>query len=224
MKQIISTGLAFTMACLLFISCQKSGISLETKTTFLSSAANRVAFANSLTAHFSQNTDALSRTSGVNSNGAHFIAPFFSSEGTGIFDFDFSTFTLRVAYFTAELNGSDFYRENPDGTVSVHINSNTALAEYAANAFDPNALYLYGTKAHFSANYTGPVVEDAFYDDEGNLIFSYKYIDYYTNPGKAVSFEGNGKVGVNGVAPLNDLSLKIVLTPGEQNQIDFTLK
>src|SRR5258705_1746813 len=223
MKKIISVSLAFSMACFLFISCQKSAIEPVKKTSFLSSAENRVAFANSLKTHFPQNTDAFSRTSGANANGAHFIAPFVSQDGAGIFDFDFANFSLKVTYFTADLTSSDFYRTNPDGTVSVHVNSNTALAEYAANAFDPGALYLYGTKAHYSASYTGPLVEDSYYDWDGNLI-TYKYIAYWDNPGRVANFEGNGKVGENGVAPLKDLSMKVVLTPGGQSQVGFPLK
>ena len=223
MKKIISASLAFSMVCFLFSSCKKTEIDAIQKTSFLSSANNRVAFANSLKTHFPINPDALNRSSSSNANGTHFIAPFVSSEGNGIFDFDFSTFTLRVAYFTAELNGSDYYRENPDGTVSVHVNSNRALAEYAANAFDPTALYLFGTNAHFSASYTGPVVEDSYYDWDGNLV-TYKYIAYWDNPGRVANFEGNGKVGVNGVAPFKDLSMKVLLTPDGQSQTGFTLK
>jgi hypothetical protein len=64
--------------------------------------------------------------------------------------------------FTAELSGSDFYRVNNDGTVSVHVNSNTARADYISGLFTPNEVFLTGTKAHFDVNYSGAVIESEF--------------------------------------------------------------
>jgi hypothetical protein len=216
MKKIITTSLAFLMVCFLFISCQKSGIEQEksiepaTKTTFLSSPENRAAIANALKTYFGKNNSA----SRVSSNGAKFIVPFFTGESQGVARFDFSTFSLELASFSADYSGSDFYRINPDGTISVHVNSNNALAEYYADLFDPTALYLYGNLGHIEVTYTGEVVE----------LFPGFYIIDTENSGRAYSFHGNGKVGENGTAPWNNLIAMGVITPTGQAQVSFSLK
>jgi hypothetical protein len=209
MKRIFSASLAFTMACFLFISCQKSSVEPVKKTNIFSSAENRVAIAKALKTYFEEK-NITSRTS----NGAQFIVPFFTTEGIGIGNFDFVNFKLELANFSAELSGSDFYRENPDGTISVHVNSNNALAEYFADLFDPAALYLYGNRGHFDVNYTGEVVE---------LFPGFSFIDTQ-NSGRAYSFHGNGNVAAEGVAPWKKLSAKMIITPSGQSQVDFTLK
>jgi hypothetical protein len=216
MKKIISASLAFLMVCFFFTSCQKSGIEQETsiepatKTSFLSSDENRVAVTNALKTYFGRNISA----SRVSSNGAKFIVPFFTGESQGVGRFDPSTFSLELASFSADYSGSDFYRRNPDGTISVHVNSKNAMAEYYANLFDPGALYLYGNRGHLAVTYTGEVVE----------IFPGFYIIDTENSGRAYSFHGNGKVGENGTAPWHNLLAMGVITPSGQAQVSFSLK
>jgi hypothetical protein len=227
MKKITLTSLAFLIVCIFFISCKKSGIdpvkSIEPvqKTSFLSSAKNRVALANTLKTYFGQKNTASRGSS--NGNGAQFTVPFFSGESQGIGKFDFANFRLELASFSAELTSNDFYRKNLDGTYSVHVSSNNALAEYFENLFDPAATYLYGNGANFSADYTGNLIEFPFYDANGNLIFVFRFIDTEGSR-RAVSVHGIGNVGPDGMAPWKKLSFKAVVTPGGQIQTDFILK
>ena len=211
--------MVFSLVCLIFISCQKSSVEPTKRNNIFSSATNRVAIAKGLKSYFEQN-NTMSRGS---SNGAKFIVPIVSGEGVGIGNFDFTNFTLELANFSTELSSNDFYRENPDGTISVHVNSNNALAEYYKNLFDPTAMYLFGNNAHFDVNYTGMLVEIPIYDEENNLLFVIKFIDFGES-GRAVSMHGNGKVGAEGVAPWKNLSLKIVSTPSGQGQVEYSLK
>lgn len=205
--------MAFLMVCLLFMSCQKSSVEPVKKTNIFSSAENRVAIAKALKTYFEEK-NIISSSARASSNGAQFIVPFFTSEGMGIGNFDFVNFKLELASFSAELSGSDFYRRNPDGTISVHVNSNTALAEYFADLFDPSALFLYGNRAHFDVNYTGEVVE---------IFPGFSIIDTQ-NSGRAVTMHGNGNVGPDGASPWKKLAAKVLFTPGGQSQVEFSLK
>jgi hypothetical protein len=225
MKKITSVILIFTMACFTLVSCQESSmeeIEPVQKGSVLSSSKNMLSFANSIKDHYTNNANASNRIS--SENGAHFIAPFTSTEGQGIFDFDPSTFSLKVAFFEAPFEKGDFYRQNPDGTVSVHINSTKATAIYAENAFDPSSLRLSGKNAHFSANYTGTVVEDTYWDWDCECWVPYQYIDTYTGARSAVSWSGSGKVGLDGAAPSKTLTANLVQTPGGQVKYGINLK
>jgi hypothetical protein len=213
MRKFFNFSLLLLTTCLIFTACKKSGIEQAPpsvkKTSFLSSAENRVAVANAFKTYFGRNNT----TSLPASNGAQFIVPFFTDESQGIGKFDPVNFKLELASFTAELTSNDFYRQNPDGTYSVHVNSNNALAEYYQDLFDPAALYLYGDGTHFDVDYTGNLVEFPFYDENGNLISVFRFIDF-GGSGRAVSVHGNGNVGPEGTAPWKKLSIKAVVTPG----------
>ena len=232
MKKITKISFLILTTCLFLTACQEESeepaAATAVNTSFFSSFENRKAFTESFKENFLENTNAKGVVSNAKSSGAHFIAPFFSSAGEGVIDFNWDTGDFQMAFFSGELSESDFYRENPDGTVTVHVNMNSAFAEYIKGNFftGPSAgdIYLYGNNAHYSATYTGPVVEQKFYDEDGNLIFSWKYIDTYTNTVRGYNIKGNGKVGENGVAPLKNLSMKVVQTSSGQSLIDFSLK
>ncbi len=221
MKKIISVSLAFSMACFILISCQKSSIEkIEPvkKENFFSSAEHRIAFANYMKAKLLEDAPA----SRQNSNGAHFIVPFFGNDASGIMDMseDGTRFTFVV------FNGFDqsnyFYRMNPDSTVSAHYNTTNAYVDYYENLFDENAAYLWGEKGHYSADYTGPVKTGSLIIG-GVVIFSWKYIDT-SDPARAVSIQGNGKVGVNGAGPWKNLSLKVLKSPGGNVIEEFSIR
>lgn len=229
MKKITKISFLILTTCLFFTACQEESEEPATatavNTSFISSAKNRKAFTESFKENFLENTKALRVASNAKSNGAKFIVPFHSDLFDGIGYVNWSTGDFEFAFFTGELSGSDFYRENPDGTVTVHVNMNSAFAAYDTGNFFSSEppLSLYGNNAHYSATYTGPVVEQKFYDEEGNLIFSWKYIDVYSNPVRALSIKGNGKVGENGMAPWKNLSMKVVQTSSGQSLVDFGL-
>jgi hypothetical protein len=210
MRKIINHSFLLLMAGFIFTACQKSGIETQEQTSFFSFEENRNKVSDAIKNYFSQNN---SNARG-SSNGGQFIVPFFTGESQGVGKFDFNTFSLELASFTAELKGSDFYRKNPDGTVTVHVNSNAALAEYFANLFDPEALYLSGNRGHLEVTYTGEVVE---------LFPGFSIIDTQ-NPGRAYSFHGNGKVGENGTAPWKNLIARGVITPSGQAQVSYSLR
>ena len=213
METKIIRGLLLLFTSFIFTACQKANIEQEKETSFFKSQQNRVAFAKGIQKYFNQDAHA---RGAFNSNGNHFIAPFVSNEGWGIFDFDPSTNSLRLGNFNALLGRNDFYRENRDGTVSLHVNSNTALVEYYPNVFDIESPYYFGYAGHFDANYTGPVVTLDFGD------FIIKFIDINT-PGKAVTIHGNGRVRENGTGSSQDISLKILATPSEQGSIELKI-
>jgi hypothetical protein len=211
MKRIISSSLAFLIVCLLFISCQKSSVEPAKKTTIFSSAENRTAIAKAFKNYFEQNN-----TAARLSAGAEHLVPFFSAEGQGVANFNPVAGTLTFGSFFAELGAGDFFRRNPDGTYSVHVNSNSAIADYFVldlNTFS-TLEYLYGSPAHLTADYTGEVVE----------IFPGFYIIDTENSGRAVSVHGNGNVSANGEAPWRRLSIKAVTTPGGQRQVELNLR
>lgn len=122
---------------------------------------------------------------------------------------------LESAGFSAELDKGDFYRENNDGTVSVHVSSNNAEASYTEDLFDPTSLSLSGTGAQFSANYTGKVVEIPI---PGGVI---RFIDLETVE-RAVSIRGNGWVQDEG-GNVYKLSLAIGQTPSGNRRAGFSV-
>lgn len=220
MKKIISASLAFVMLCFLFISCQKSAIEPAKKTSIFSSAENRTAIAKAFKNYFEQNN-----TAARISSGAEHLVPFFSAEGQGVANFNPVAGTLTFGSFFAELGAGDFFRRNPDGTYSVHVNSNTAIADYSVldlNTFS-TLEYLYGSPGHLTADYTGELVEIPIYLPDGTLLFVIRFVDF-GNSGRAVSVHGNGNVSANGEAPWRRLSIKAVQTPGGQGQVELKLR
>jgi hypothetical protein len=228
MKKILSASLAILMVSLLFTSCQKANLEPQKNSSFMSSAENRIAVAKALNNYFTQHYPSSPLFSGdaapLSSQGAEFVVPFFSNESTGVLSFDPSTSTLAFASFDAELGTGDYYRKNPDGTYSVHVNSNTAMAAY--DKIDLNTWssleYLYGMPAHLSADYTGELVEFSFTDENGNVIV-FRFIDTFDS-GRAISITGGGNVGQDGMAPWKRLAIKVAITPGGQNLVDLSIK
>lgn len=219
--QIVCLSFIFFIA---FTSCQKENVGpteAVKEKSILSSAENRASIAKSLKGYFEQKSAANASASGKSSK---FITPFSVGEGQGIFEFNPETLDYRMAIFSAYLDDKDFYRENPNGTVSVHVNSTDALAEYSEGNFmemEPSK-YLYGEKGHLNVNYTGTVVEFPIYDWEtGELLFVFKFVS--PDNSKATVFNGNGRVGENGGAPWQMLTMKMLTTSTGLNIYQYKL-
>ena len=157
-----------------------------------------------------------------------FIAPWFTNQGFALSQnlvFDFSgpwpeIVSGQFAGFSAELDGNDYYRVNNDGTVSVKVTSNQAMAEHYDIA---SGVSLISESAHMTMNYTGPVVSFDITDEFGNVIFTIRFIDMSASP-KAVSMHGNGQVQENGTGATQNLVGQWVCNPGwTQANIGFNL-
>jgi hypothetical protein len=206
MKKMINASLLLGIFCLILTSCKKSEVQPVKEAappSFLTKY--RVAIEN-VQAKYEHQAYLNGGIPG-SSNGVEFITPFFTSESWGIFSFS-PTSGLTFLTFTAELSGSDFYRVNNDGTVSVHVNSNTARADYISGLFTPDEVFLTGTKAHFDVNYSGAVVEDAFNP-------GFYYIDPFVTLDRSISIHGNARIrNEDGTGPWQNLTMKWAFTPG----------
>ncbi len=223
MRKITQLACLFFVVFFVFTSCQKESIEPESvkEKSILSSAENRASIANSLKTYFEQKSPV---NTSADKKGSKFITPFSVGTGQGIFEFDPVTLDYRMVNFLAFLDDKDFYRENPNGTVSVHINSSDALAEYSEGnfmEFEPSK-YLSGENAHLNVNYTGTVVEFPIYDWEtGELLFVFKFVS--PDNSKATVYNGNGRVGENGGATWQMLTMKMLTNATGMNIYQFKL-
>ena len=121
----------------------------------------------------------------------------------------------QFVFFSTVLDEDDFYRLNPDSTVSVHINSNTAYAEYVK--FYPDFTYdvAWGQNAHMNMNYTGAWVIFTF-EWEG-VTYTFQFVDAGSEP-NAVVWHGAGKVQFNGTGPKHNLLAHLTANQGWSNQ------
>jgi hypothetical protein len=153
-------------------------------------------------------------------SGAVFIPAFVTSDGFGFikdfvggFDPDCGCFIItsgEFAFFSTELDGNDFYRLNPDGTVSVHISSNNALAEYANFGTGKNAS---GDGAKMSMDYTGTWVVETFEWD--GVTYTFQFIDT-SDSRNTMLWNGTGKVQFDGMGQNYNLGVHLAETPGSQ--------
>lgn len=214
------------LACLLiiffiaFTSCQKENVGPAEpvkEKSFLSSAENRATIVKSLKAYVDQNSSFIASASG-SGNGAKFIAPVIVGQGQGIFEFNPETLDYKIASFTAYVGEKDFFRENPDGTITMHMSSKNALAEYMEGNFmemEPSK-YLYGENGHLTVNLTGTVFEFEIFPG-----FVIRFLE--PDNSKATVFQGNGKVGENGGAPWQLLTVKMLTTSTGSSIYQFKL-
>jgi len=224
--QFVKAAFALMIPALMLTSCEKSEdttpVSSERKMTLqeITSTPQFVEAYNNLKEKFyAQNPDSR----------VEFIAPFFMGDGFGLsrdLVFDFSgPFPMVVdgesAFFASDLDGNDFYRQNNDGTVSVHVTSNRAYGEYADYG---TGELLYSENGHLTMNYTGEVITLTFVDPvTGEVLATIHLVDISSNP-SAISFHGNARVGENGNAPFQNLNSMWVCNPGwTQVNIDFSL-
>jgi hypothetical protein len=218
MKHFFKAGIALLFISFIFSSCQKSTEEpLKKNPDLLTNPKTKAAVRDAIKSYIE------SKGSG---NGAEFIAPFFSGAGFGLGYFNFQTGDYEGAYFETELNEGDFYRKNPDGTITVKINSSNALAIYEkTNWFDPNyeGIYMEGTSGHFLINYTGTLVEWPIYDEEGNLLFIIRFIDTF-NSGKIENIRGQADVRENESSPTKKLRMTWFTTPAGKFKYEYSLR
>ena len=151
-------------------------------------------------------------------SGAVFIPAFVTYDGFGIaqnltieiVDGWFTITSGEIAFFFTDLDGNDFYRLNPDGTVSVHISSNNAYADYANFG---TGKYASGNGAKMSMDYTGALVVETYEWD--GVTYTYQFID--TNDSRnAILWNGTGKVQVDGTGPKYNVGAHLAANPGSQ--------
>jgi len=158
---------------------------------------------------------------GTLKTGAEFIPAIVSSDFFGFikdavisFDPDCGCFVFtsgEFVFFNTELDGDDFYRLNPDGTVSVHINSKTASVFYSDIVA---GTYAFGEGCNMSMNYTGALVTET-YEWDGET-YTYQFVDKYSNP-SAAAWNGTGKVQFDGVGSKHNLVAHLTANPGWTN-------
>jgi hypothetical protein len=206
MKKIIISGLVFSIFCLVLTSCKKSDVEPVKEATPPSFLTKYKVAIENVQAKFEQQASFNGGIPG-SSNGVEFITPFFTTESWGIFSFS-PVNGLTFLTFSAELGDNDFYRVNNDGTIAVHVNSNTAVADYISGLFTPNEVYLTGNRAHFDVNYSGAVVEDPFNP-------GFYYVDPFVALDRAISIHGNARIrNADGTGPWQNLTMKWSFTPG----------
>ncbi len=161
--------------------------------------------------------------------GANFIPPFVTSDGFGIakdvvidYSQPFPIFISgELVFFSTTLDANDFYRHNPNGTVSIHITSNTARAELGN--LTTGEYFYSGLNSNMSMNYTGALVEYIFQDPDGDPV-TFNFVDMNQNPNAAV-WTGVGKVQKDGIGPKRLLRSNLVANPGwTLVNSDFSMK
>jgi hypothetical protein len=159
-------------------------------------------------------------------SGAQFIPAFFTSDGFGlgvdiVVDENFNFIGGEIAFFSTELDEDDFYRLNPDSTVSVHINSNTAAAQYIKFYPDFTSDLAWGENAHLTMNYTGAWLIFTF-EFEG-VTYTFQFVDAGSEP-NAVVWHGAGKVQFDGTGPKHNLLARLIANQGWSNvKIDVNI-
>ena len=203
MKKLIYV---LSLSFLALISCTQddSIISPTNEASLLALTQNREAIVNAFNHHYSSKSNSFTRE-----KGAKFIQPFMFGEGFGTADFsNFPIVEFAGFDLTYDLQKGDFYRENTDGTITVHANSNKASAVYAIDDWSTgeNIVLKEGYPAHLSINYTGTLVEFPIIDENGNVIFVIKFIDL-NSPSSSVNVHGKGKVVDQATEEENKMSL-----------------
>lgn len=207
------------------MSCSQAETSniVEAEETLLSLLKNSKAFENSLINKYT--SAEFSAKANSKSQGVKFIAPFYvDGEAFGITWFNFPYIGYSV--FESNYGKGDFYRENNDGTISVHVNSNKASVIYREfSLFDPNDEYtLLGYPGHLSVNFTAEhVFEDVFDPETGEYLFTMDYLDFF-NSSKGVSIRGNSKVTNEATGEEHMVALTMANTPGGKTVVNVTLK
>ena len=158
-------------------------------------------------------------------HGAYFIEPLSSGYGIGLLKnvtFECNengcSFTGgEIAFFSGSYGKGDFWRQNPNGTVSVKLTTNQADAFY--QDFVTGDTYM-GT-GHMNTKFTG-TIEEFCYEYEGvTYCFSFLVEDPNIN---AWILHGNAAVTLDGAGGTSkSLDMHVLLNPGQQGHLDFTL-
>lgn len=229
----IKTGLVIALSVLIFTSCKKSDISDVAPVPTQQKISFKQILSNPQFAKAYKEMEAKFNAEN-RSPGAQFILPYFTSSGfgllqNGVVEEDCTSYppycmyfivSGQMAFFDTQLGPKDFFRRNPDGTVTVHINSKIANANHYDIA--PN-VELTGTNANLNMTYTGAVNSFSYEDWETGELITIYYIDMFNTRG-ALSFHGNGKVRNGNTGPFKNLVSRWVWTPnGGPANSSFTL-
>jgi len=212
-----------TLLFFIVMSCsQDEAINLqEIQEAKLISKINREAFDNALLNKYKADKNVYNNSV---SKGAKFIEPFYvDGEGFGVTWFRFPY--IGYAIFSAEYGKGDFYRENNDGTISVHLNSNKADVFYREfSLIDPDDSYtLSGYPGHLSVNFTAEhVIEDIYDPETGEYLFTIDYLDIF-NSTRGVSIRGKGKVTNEDTGEEHVATLTMAHTPSGKNKVQVKL-
>ena len=213
MKSMIKIALALLVPVIMLSACQKTDLQPETSPN----STNQIQSNTYLKLHPILLSLQEYIASNPNDRGATFIPPFVTGDGFGIakdvvldFSGPFPVFVSgELGFFNTDLDANDFYRENPDGTVSVHINSTNA--EMLHVNFSTGDEHM-GSGGKMNMNYTGDVVEFSFPDPNGDPVVI-KFIDIANNP-NAITWNGVGKVKKDGLGQSKLLKAHLNVTPG----------
>jgi len=158
--------------------------------------------------------------------GAYFIEPSPDGYRLGLAKnvvIDWATFTFISGEF-ASFNGSygkgDFWRTNPDGTVSVKLTTNQANADY----FNLETGEFYSGTGHMNTKFTDTIEEYCYEEDGVTYCFTFLYEDPNNN---AWVIHGNAAVTLDGAGGNSSmLQMWWNVNPGggwENPHIDFNL-
>jgi hypothetical protein len=122
----------------------------------------------------------------------------------------------QIAFFSGTFGTGDYWRQNPDGTVSVKLTTEQASALYA----DMTSGELYLGTGHMNSKFTGHLEEYCF-EDQG---ITYCYSFLVEDPGiNAWVLHGHSNVTLNGEGgETHTVDMHLVQNPGQQGQFDFT--
>jgi len=220
---IIMSIAIISIASITLISCEKSSTEPVAPTSdnsnqakFLTQSKN-VAFQHALAA-YAKTTQS---ENGNLKSGAEFIVPFFDGELFGVgksikYDENYNIISGELAFFFAPYGKNDFYRQNPDGTVSVQLASSTGDAFY--QNFNNGYFNASGENFNIRMKYTGTVIEESFEWD--GVIYTFKFIDTQNNP-NAIIWNATGKVQVDGTGPMHSLLAHVTYQPDMKDKNVF---
>lgn len=211
MKKHLSMTSAGLMMALAFTSCKKDEVTEMAP----------VAVAKQMTQNERIITYLFENGHMKNGNGATFVIPEATSASFGIFrDIVFDPIAMEVVSgqvggFSAEYGANDFWRENPDGTVSMHIVSNQAMADYTD--FGTGETYLGTGNCNFNYTSSWQTLELPFPPFQLTMLM----LDPDQN---AFSIHGQSNVTLNGEpGQKHKLRMKWLMNPGGQGGASIEL-
>ncbi|HEX9252446.1 MAG TPA: hypothetical protein VF870_09400, partial [Ignavibacteriaceae bacterium] len=161
--------------------------------------------------------------------GAYFMEPTDAGYRLGLAKdvvIDWSTFTFisgEFAEFAGSYGKGDFWRQNPDGTVSVKLTTNQAIADY----FNIETGEYYAGTGNMNTKFTYTSEEYCYYDEvlDSTFCFTFLFEDPSNN---AWVIHGNAALTLDGAGG-NSRMLQMWwnINPGggwENPHIDFNLK
>jgi hypothetical protein len=161
--------------------------------------------------------------------GAYFIEPTNTGFFMGIIKnavIDWETFTFisgEFASFEGSYGKGDFWRQNPDGTVSAKLTTNQAIAEY----FNIETGEFYSGTGNMNTKFTGIAGEYCYYDEFDDATYCFTFFDADPN-NNAWVIHGNAALTLDGAGGKSRmLQMWWNVNPGggwDNAHIDFNLK